>query len=215
MVKAKAKQAPAKTPAPARSRKRTFGRMLLLGFVAVWMFALGVLVGRGTAPVHFELEQLQGQLAELKDIVTAEEGELFKVNLEKLKFFKNLRETGAEGAIPHKRALFKKPDNLKSIQGAAGEPQASPKVKAVVPTTGEPAGGLVIQVASSKDPDATRRLVARLQKDGYPAFSSKKEVPFKGVWYRIRVGPFTDRAAAERTVAWLKKKNFSAYIIKP
>ena len=131
MPKTKDKRAPANTSAPIRSRKGAWGRVLLLGFVALWMFALGVLVGRGTAPVHFDIDQLQNKLAELKEIVTAEDGELFKVNLEKLKFFKNLRETGEDGAIPHKRALFKKPQNLKRAQ------KADPKTAATQHTQSE------------------------------------------------------------------------------
>ncbi|MDP7417006.1 MAG: hypothetical protein QF888_03315, partial [Desulfobacterales bacterium] len=35
-------------------------------FVAAWMFFLGILVGRGTAPVKFNIEKLQKKLAALK-----------------------------------------------------------------------------------------------------------------------------------------------------
>jgi cell division septation protein DedD len=70
-------------------------------------------------------------------------------------------------------------------------------------------------VASSKDTEATQYLVKRLKKKGYPAFSTLKEVPEKGVWHRIRVGPFPDRKAAEEMLARLKADNLNAYIVRP
>ncbi|MDP7077160.1 MAG: hypothetical protein QGI64_02665, partial [Desulfobacterales bacterium] len=38
----------------------------MIFFVAAWMFFLGILVGRGTAPVKFNIEKLQKKLAALK-----------------------------------------------------------------------------------------------------------------------------------------------------
>jgi hypothetical protein len=200
------------------------------------MFGLGVLVGRGTAPVQFDLDALQKQLAGIKQRVSEEEGQRFKIHLEKLKFFKNLKETGQDrpapkkpgggvsGPIPHKSVRVKKPARWSTARpvdrpgpDAADNPAAADR-SAAPAAPGEPAapGGttLMIQVASSKDPEATRYLVDRLKKKGYPAFSALKEVPDKGTWYRIRVGPYGDRAAAEAAVARLKKEKFDAYVVK-
>jgi len=181
------------------------------------MFVLGVLVGRGTAPVHFDLDLLQKQLAGVKENVTAEEAQRFEVNLEKLNFFKKLKEADrdtpassdpdtsrkAADAVPHKTVLVKKP-------AEADAAPATAEAAAAEASEGE----LVIQVASSKDAEATRYLVDRLKKKGYAAFSTLIEVPEKGTWHRIRVGPFADRNAADEVLARLKTENYNAYIVR-
>ena len=50
-------------------------RYLLVFFVAAWMFVLGVLVGRGTAPVHFDTQALQKELVVLRDAMLKKERE--------------------------------------------------------------------------------------------------------------------------------------------
>ena len=50
-----------------------WGLYLLVFFVAAWMFVLGVLVGRGTAPVHFDTRALQKELAALRDAMIRKE----------------------------------------------------------------------------------------------------------------------------------------------
>ncbi len=63
-------------PAAGRKKKqepaaprRPSGRLLRVGlivFLSAWMFVLGILVGRGTAPVKFDIQKIEKQLAELK-----------------------------------------------------------------------------------------------------------------------------------------------------
>lgn len=196
-------------------------------FVAAWMFGLGVLVGRGTAPVQFDIDTLQKRLAGLKENETAEEAQRFKVNLEKLNFFKNLKEAekdfqrsaapAAAGAAmpvaPAAAPAKKAGDGQNSGAESAAAATAGGAEESAKETVGAEAGELVIQVASSKDADATRYLVDRLKKKGYPAFSATKEVPDKGIWHRIRVGPFADRKSADEMLARLKKDNYNAYIV--
>jgi hypothetical protein len=54
-------------------RPIAWGRYLLVFFVAAWMFILGVLVGRGTAPVQFDTQALQKELAALRDAMMKKE----------------------------------------------------------------------------------------------------------------------------------------------
>ena len=53
------------TPSPQK-RKGLVLQIGLIFFVSIWMFILGVFVGRGTAPVQFDIEELQKELAALK-----------------------------------------------------------------------------------------------------------------------------------------------------
>ena len=43
-----------------------WGRYLTIFLISAWMFVLGVLVGRGTAPVRFDIQKISKQLEELK-----------------------------------------------------------------------------------------------------------------------------------------------------
>ncbi|MBU4388086.1 MAG: hypothetical protein KKB23_00920, partial [Proteobacteria bacterium] len=73
--------------------------IFLIIFVSVWMFALGVLVGRDTAPVKFDIEKLQKELVVLKEAVIRREQKLFKVDSDAVRdktdfgFYEALKET--------------------------------------------------------------------------------------------------------------------------
>jgi len=47
--------------------------IFLIIFVSAWMFVLGVLVGRDTVPVKFDIEKLQKELVALKEAVIRKE----------------------------------------------------------------------------------------------------------------------------------------------
>ena len=55
------------------TRKGVWFWIVSIFFISAWMFALGILVGRGTAPVRFDIHQLQKELAELKKKTLKEE----------------------------------------------------------------------------------------------------------------------------------------------
>ena len=83
------------------------------------------------------------------------------------------------------------------------EPVASPddsgdRAKAAPPAAAPAAGEetFVIQVFSSRDEDQARRLVTRLKEAGFEAFLSPLETD-RVTMYRVRLGPYPDRARAE------------------
>lgn len=47
-------------------RRIAWGRYLAIVALSAWMFILGILVGRGTAPVKFDIKRLSEELAELR-----------------------------------------------------------------------------------------------------------------------------------------------------
>jgi cell division septation protein DedD len=74
--------------------------------------------------------------------------------------------------------------------------------------TGEaaPAGedsGFQLQVASFKDQVDADTFVEQLQKRGHRAFRVAAQVPERGIWHRVRIGPFKNKYEAE-----LYKKKF-------
>jgi cell division septation protein DedD len=71
----------------------------------------------------------------------------------------------------------------------------------------EPAAGdVVIQVFSSADETQANALIARLRADGYRAFLSPVEVDGRTL-FRVRVGPYESRSAADVDAAELKRRH--------
>jgi cell division septation protein DedD len=79
----------------------------------------------------------------------------------------------------------------------------------------KPSGTWEIQVASMQDATAADRIIQKLRQKGYAAHRFGAEIPGKGYWYRIRVGPFRDKADAETKLKSLKNDNYSTMLISP
>ena len=77
-----------------------------------------------------------------------------------------------------------------------------------------PAGPLAVQVASTKDEASAKTLVEKLKQLGYAGFSIKAEIPNKGTWYRVRVGPYRTRSEAKQVHQELAKEKFKGIIVK-
>lgn len=63
-----------------------------------------------------------------------------------------------------------------------------------------------IQIASYNERDMAEDEVKRMKKRGYAAFIVATELPDKGTWYRVRLGSFSSKQAAERLLNELKTK---------
>lgn len=92
---------------------------------------------------------------------------------------------------------------------AAAEPTPSPEPPSPgPPSPAPPAGGggsdLIVQVFSSRDRDQALKIVSRLQDGGRDAYLSPVEVDGEPM-YRVRLGPFSDRAQAESVSAQLRR----------
>ena len=56
-----------------------------------------------------------------------------------------------------------------------------------------------VQVASFRTPERAQHLIEELTKKGYRAYAHPFEVSGQPSWYRVKVGKFADRAAANLT----------------
>ena len=63
--------------------------------------------------------------------------------------------------------------------------------------------GYSVQVGSFRARAQAEQLHSRLMQKGYPARIEASQIIGKGVWYRVRVGHFAERAAADRTAQQL------------
>ena len=62
----------------------------LIVLISGWMFVLGVLVGRGTAPINFDIEVLQKELKALKESIIRQQQEKERVEMPSSKEKKEL-----------------------------------------------------------------------------------------------------------------------------
>jgi len=208
-MKKKEKSLPKKKkPSPKPSRKGFTFWFFLLFFTSAWMFFLGVLVGRGTAPVHFDIEKLQKELAGLKQAAIEKEERRYKISSEAtydantFSFYETLKGKKSNVKLyPDKSKKRGTPDKKKAAK-TLQDSQTSASSKKT--DTGRI---LTIQVASLKDPKAADKLVTKLKKKGYAAYKTTVDISGKGTWHRVRIGHFKNRADAKKILNKLRKEN--------
>lgn len=190
----------------------------LFFFGCGWMFVLGILVGRGTAPVQFDIEKLQKELASLKEAVIKKEELRFKIDPDTagpktdMGFYEDLK-TSEQPQKPLPKAADSIKEN-KNVSNRAGAEESSRNVPVpALSPAAEPEKKLTIQVASLRDPGVADRMVAGLKDKRYPAYRAAAEVPGNGIWYRIRIGSFKNKTEAQSTMERLKKDKINAILL--
>lgn len=230
--------------AAAKSRKKYMlqltGKGLFLGLcllflISGWMFVLGVLVGRGTAPVNFDIQALQKELLALKESMVKQEKRAMEIDSAKtgakssLEFYEALKKKGKDEQIQiiEKKAPPKAspkapptapPPSPLTSQKRVSKSKAAPEEKKTLPDLPDvkpsPSGTLAVQVASTKDAASAKALVKKLTQLGYAGFSTVAEIPNKGTWYRVRVGPYRTKTEAEKVRRGLIKDQFEGIVVR-
>jgi len=196
-------------------------------FACAWMFVLGIFVGRGTVPIRFDIEKLENELAALKEAVIKKEFDRYKLdspsedNKTHMEFYDALKNTGGEEKlktdIPQKQP---KPlrehtvSNTKKTLVSKKTATTRKKKTATIKKSAKENKNFTIQVASYKNSKIADNMVAKLKKRGYPAYRSMGKIPGKGIFYRIRIGSFKNRAEAGSIFNRLKKENIKAIIVQ-
>lgn len=108
---------------------------------------------------------------------------------------------GESGGAARPEAPAPAPPAASPSAPAPAEPERQAQGPKQAP--GKPTGAVfVVQVFSSKDLGKAREILGTLQEAGYPATLSRAD---QGM-YRVRVGPYRDRAAAERSATDVNRK---------
>jgi DedD protein len=77
-------------------------------------------------------------------------------------------------------------------------------------------GGFQLQVASFKDQADADHFVEELLKRGHRAYRQPAYVADRGLWHRVRIGPFkTKLAAAKYKAEFDQKERMSAFLVDP
>ena len=85
-------------------------------------------------------------------------------------------------------------------------PPSPPPSAATPPASSASTEGFVVQVFSGRDASQARKVKATVERDGYTAFLSSVQQGAMTL-YRVRVGPFDSRAAAEKAEDIIKRKH--------
>jgi cell division septation protein DedD len=212
--------------------KGFFLGLCLFFLISGWMFVLGVLVGRGTAPVNFDIQALQKELLALKESMVKQEKRAMETDSVKtgakssFEFYEALKkkEKDEQIQIIEKKVLSKTPPKTPSEVSPQSPLTSQKRVSKSKDTQAEkktfpgikpaPSGPVAVQVASTKDAASAEDLVNKLRQLGYAGFSIIAEIPNKGTWYRVRVGPFMTRAEAEQMRQELTKDKFKGIIVR-
>ncbi|MBW2662307.1 MAG: SPOR domain-containing protein [Deltaproteobacteria bacterium] len=202
-------------PLVETGRRGTVVWICIIAFVSVWMFVLGIFVGRGTAPVKFDIEKLQKELIALKEAVLKEEKKQFKLDPDtgtgkiELSFYEALKDTKknvrSSGTSPEKK---KQPEKEVDVRPS---PQLIKTASTGQAKTGD---GFTIQVASLKDSKAADEITKQLKAKGYPAYTIMAKIPEKGIWYRVRTGEFKNKSETGDMLSRLKKNKFKPIVVQ-
>ncbi|MBU4259857.1 MAG: SPOR domain-containing protein [Proteobacteria bacterium] len=197
--------------------------IFLIVFVSAWMFVLGVLVGRDSAPVKFDIEKLQKELVALKEAVIKREQKRFKIDSDVVKnktdfgFYEALKETkkyknNGAGISDKQETIHLSQNNTVEVKEKVIPDNAKVNIvkqKDLIETDKT----LTIQVASLKDSKDADEMVAKLQKKGYPVYRISINIPEKGIWHRVRIGYFKDKAEASSTLNKLKEEKYRPILV--
>ena len=187
------------------------------------MFVLGIFVGRGTAPVKFDIENLQKELLALKEAVVKEGQERFKIGRDpasakmELGFYEALKETTPSVQHKVKQPVGKKtalPQKKAKVGASLSRPLNEFGRHKVAPTKAAAGAGFTIQVASLKDMKVAAEMAEILKKKGYQAYTVSAKIPGKGTWHRIRIGNFKNREDAGDILSRLKKDKYRPIIVQ-
>lgn len=205
-----------------KKKGRTFqvemraGSLLLWGggllFLLVWIFALGILVGRGSLPADRAVGELKEQIGKLQEIVRRDrarevEPEEAPPESPKLAFYEKLA-TKKDEAL-ERRTAGSKPAVKKEVRAApperpAGEPEPAP----------EPAEKVRKTEAGASSPDERsppERPSTRAEKPRVPAPVAERDGLLVKARFTVQVAATTTRSAAEEMIRRLKRKGHPAY----
>ena len=232
------------TKAPSRTKKKTptkqaapgFQRKFWIGMCVVssaWMFFFGLMVGRGTVPSQFDIPKLERKLADLAQPEAEAEVEQKVIptpDIPAPDLFEALKArdpvldmpddkptdkptaVSSKGPMKTKRPLTTLKKKKRKQTATAEKPKTPPEPSTpAVPTK---KARLVVQAAAYKDLDAANEAVAALQQLGHRAYVASVEIKGKGIWHRVRLGPYDTKADADRMVQRLKEKKIDGYIIQ-
>jgi septal ring-binding cell division protein DamX len=127
-------------------------------------------------------------------------------------------ESAAASAESPKRAIGEGKVEQAAVPTRAAEREggladAFDRAAARPPAEAVKGGAFTLQLSASQSREEADRFVRRLRDRGYAPYIVKAEVAGKGTWYRVRMGSFPTKDAAQRYLADFKRETqLSAFV---
>ena len=182
--------------------KSRLGRYVGLFLISAWMFVLGVLVGRGTAPIRFDINKLDNELAVLK--AKEQQQQMARVKIDPkyadpkadLEFYEELKKSKKHPELKARPPVVKlKPEPPQKAPQQTKESADKPSVK----KASKPKSTTAAKKA--KNPPAS----AAAEKE--PAADTEG----KSDGLTVQAASLKDPQDADDLVSRLKKKGYPAY----
>jgi cell division septation protein DedD len=189
-----------------------FGLVLAL----LWMFLLGLFVGKGITPANINLTEIKKRMVAEgiwpgsgKTVQQEEPSRTTntkeKIPLNDLEFYEKLAKK--------KQSRLQKPTVVKTPPKKKSDTVTAPNLaSSAQPSTKSreqqrpSAGSFTIQLASFKDVASAKKFAAGFKDLKPPPTVRQVELPGKGRWYRVQVGQFASRDEATALADRLAKK---------
>jgi cell division protein FtsN len=193
----------AKKPFLVLSRRAIAGWLVVFFFVCGWMFVIGVLVGRGTAPIKFDISELQKKLEiGREDHEQKEQGRPLEVpesikDKTDLDFFEALKDDRDDANVPEMAPII----NKKVDSPPEDRPPKPKKESRKKKTISRKMDKVEIESPTGEPDKPAEQSKIDSKSDTKPA-----DKP-----YAIQVAAFRAAGDADKLIAELKIKGFSAY----
>lgn len=107
-------------------------------------------------------------------------------------------------------------DRLTALAAGAARAAEPPAAEGNAQTPAGADGGYQLQVASFKDQTDADKLVDELRRRGHRAFRQASYVPERGLWHRVRIGPFKSRYEAQKYKAEFERtERLAPFLVDP
>jgi cell division septation protein DedD len=209
--KNKRKEPEFKKPFIVLTRRKIAGWVFVIFFLCAWMFVLGILVGRGTAPVKFDIAAIEKKIEASKkddlgkpEKMPAHKDSATLKDKTKLEFYEALKENSEDTKVPalQKPKIIKPKIEKPAEKAVSQKPQATTAPK---PTSAK----AVSQKAGSqesKSVDTSRKDAPTKQ-----TVTAVEKTRTIGPRYTIQAASVKDPKDADRLVQKLKKSGYPAY----
>jgi cell division septation protein DedD len=109
--------------------------------------------------------------------------------------------------------IEKEPAAKQQKPAPAKQPQVQAKKEPAPQAPSDPKVRYTLQLASYPEKEAADGDVKKMKQRGYAAFIVAADVPGKGTWYRVRLGSFSNKNAAEKLQKQINAKEGLSPII--
>lgn len=210
MGKSKAGAAKKRRPYFQLTRRGAYGSLLLIVAACAWMFFVGVLVGRGTAPIHFDMQALNRELEALKR--SSEER-----RRQQLEAYAAAMEDASTLDV---YAELKRSDDELTIDPALSRRVPTPRARTEAPDAAGPAAQTAIRVIRRREGMQAKtagrpklKIRPTVKKSATPAnrSSDTRAASDRNGRLTVQVAAIKNARAATQMVTRLRRDGFDAY----